>query len=835
MKLDTHREPSESKPRCMNKRLLAFLVIFLGVWQCFGATQVMFKSQDWGGSVQTRPIKLTPQYQYTTDGTNIYYGVPVTIQWTNSNGIVTNALNPNNYTVTASGINGNFVLGVPFTNVVVDAITLTSNLMVFTNWVNGGGGGGISVARGTNIFIVTNGSVVTISSTINTNAFNTNAVLLVATNNAIPKINGIGTNTFVYSGTNTFGPSVTNYSAVTNFYITSVSWNTNLGGLYEWQSTETGGDDGPIYFASNGTYGLIANLEGQGDYPHFYTVTNGAGATIAFCDSPPTFPNRAAMTTNAVLSDAYISFATNSSYSGGWSFIGPVNANLGGGSNLPSSGIVWGGRPQFDGILITNLLPPANWGAALVQTPQFGWNSYLQTSCTVNENEVLAVGTTWATNGVLAAGPCWIWIDCGWASSTVTNINANFPNGVTNVINTLHNYLVNNNRFKVGIYFSANGLPFNPPITVSSISNEVQKVISWGVDGIKIDGLLADPNQQIETHAYGARMMAQAILNTRSNVLLNMTLHPASVSEMGAQFIPKEFFNDTPMWETTSLQEVGSGVNHDLSTADTLRPILWATQRGRIGQFLFNNEQGGGGTENGMTNALNMNLLWPSWIHVGWTNATATKYWTNSELRQILSDGFVAHNREVYSNSYTRIWARPLGSYWPGNKYLVGFINGMTTGAATSNLTVTAGMLGWPTNTPMLIHDPYRQADTNTLTDSFTVTVTTNQTTLYVISLASLGASTNAQTTTVDMRIKRGDLQTTGVLTFAGIKNKSATDYQTAVIHVFNTGGTASGIVAPPNTYTNGTLPYLVTNYSVVNITYHPLYGWTNMLVIPIR
>jgi hypothetical protein len=186
MKLDTHREPSESKPRCMNKRLLAFLVIFLGVWQCFGATQVMFKSQDWGGGVQTRPIKLTPQYQYTTDGTNIYYGVPVTIQWTNGNGIVTNALNPNNYTVTASGINGNFVLGVPFTNVVVDAITLTSNLMVFTNWANSSGASLTQVSNIVNALAI-----------LNSFGHGTNVNLAGNTTNAGPiylQVNGAGNN-----------------------------------------------------------------------------------------------------------------------------------------------------------------------------------------------------------------------------------------------------------------------------------------------------------------------------------------------------------------------------------------------------------------------------------------------------------------------------------------------------------------------------------------------------------------------------------------------------------------------------------------------------------------
>jgi hypothetical protein len=94
---------------------------------------------------------------------------------------------------------------------------------------------------------------------------------------------------------------------------------------------------------------------------------------------------------------------------------------------------------------------------------------------------------------------------------------------------------------------------------------------------------------------------------------------------------------------------------------------------------------------------------------------------------------------------------------------------------------------------------------------------------------------TNSQFQTVNMSIKEGDFETNAAFAFLGLTGKSTTNYQSAVITVHNTTGSAVGIVAPPNTTTNGTLPYLVTNYSMVLLTYHPVYNWTNMLVFPIK
>jgi hypothetical protein len=95
-------------------------------------------------------------------------------------------------------------------------------------------------------------------------------------------------------------------------------------------------------------------------------------------------------------------------------------------------------------------------------------------------------------------------------------------------------------------------------------------------------------------------------------------------------------------------------------------------------------------------------------------------------------------------------------------------------------------------------------------------------------------STTNSQFQTVDMNIKEGDFQTNAAFAFLGIINKSASNYQSVVVTVFNSTGIAFPITAPPNTHTNGFLPNIVTNISKVLIEYHPLYNWTNMLVYPL-
>lgn len=120
--------------------------------------------------------------------------------------------------------------------------------------------------------------------------------------------------------------------------------------------------------------------------------------------------------------------------------------------------------------------------------------------------------------------------------------------------------------------------------------------------------------------------------------------------------------------------------------------------------------------------------------------------------------------------------------------------------------------------------------------NSIVVTVTNLQQALitnkvYWTNVVSL---TNPQSQTVDMNIKEGDFQTSAAFAFLGITHKSTSNYQSVVVTVFNPTASAVPITAPPNTYTNGVMPYNVTNISKVLIEYHPLYNYTNMLVYPL-
>jgi hypothetical protein len=121
-------------------------------------------------------------------------------------------------------------------------------------------------------------------------------------------------------------------------------------------------------------------------------------------------------------------------------------------------------------------------------------------------------------------------------------------------------------------------------------------------------------------------------------------------------------------------------------------------------------------------------------------------------------------------------------------------------------------------------------------TTALTVTVTNLQQGLitnhvYWTNVVSL---TNSQFQTVDMTIKEGDFQTNAAFAFLGIINKSATNYQSVVVTVFNTTASVVPITAPPNTHTNGFLPYNVTNITKVLVEYHPRYGYTNLICYPL-
>lgn len=121
-------------------------------------------------------------------------------------------------------------------------------------------------------------------------------------------------------------------------------------------------------------------------------------------------------------------------------------------------------------------------------------------------------------------------------------------------------------------------------------------------------------------------------------------------------------------------------------------------------------------------------------------------------------------------------------------------------------------------------------------TGSIVVTVTNLQQAIitnhvYWTNVVSL---TNSQFQKINLSVKEGDFETNAGFAFLGVTGKSTTNYQSSVVYVHNTTGSVVPITAPPNTFTNGFNSYTVTNYSVVLLTYHPLFNWTNMIVMPL-
>ncbi len=541
--------------------------------------------------------------------------------------------------------------------------------------------------------------------------------------------NSLMTNSYMMSPVSEFGPSVVLQGSMSNVFISSVTWDSNIGGQYVLGHLEVSSGGNPIAFLTNGgLYGMVYDTS-YDDYPHIIAITNGGGVTIGYLDGIQ-WPIPETLTTNGhIATGAIVSIGTNSTFIPGFSGTGPFAFDGSGVSNVIASATNILGHPSFDGRSATNTIPPANWSAGLLPVPLLGWNSYEQTSCNVNENEVLAVANLWAANGMRDAGWRWLWIDCGWAT-TLTNINSNFPHGITNVVKICHGL-----GFKVGIYLGINGLPYGPGTGLGNtlagvdaqIFSQAPTIAAWGVDGLKIDGLAAIT--EIEAHTLESRLFAAAFIAGRTNVLLDLTLHEPGTSELGAAFTPSEVFNNVPMWEVTSAQET-TGINPELGVTDFLRPILWANGPGRCGQLFFSGNSGE--SINTLTNKLNFDLAWPSFLETGNTNASAAVFFTNQDLVSIITDGLVAPNHEVYSNGFCRIWARPLGKPWPSDKYAVLFINGNTNGPASSNLTVTASMLGWTNGTPLYARDPYQQLELGASNNLWTVNVTTQQTALYL-------------------------------------------------------------------------------------------------------
>src|ERR1035441_8001879 len=143
-----------------------------------------------------------------------------------------------------------------------------------------------------------------------------------------------GTNLTLVWGTNRLTATILPCPDYTNFYVTPVSWDVNLGRKYAWKQTA---DYGFITVATNGIYTLIYDPANDW-FPHAVTITNGVGATVAYCD--PTDPtwNYTQLYTNSVLSSAYFSYFTNN-LPVGWSFNGPITGDGSGLSNVVAAGV----------------------------------------------------------------------------------------------------------------------------------------------------------------------------------------------------------------------------------------------------------------------------------------------------------------------------------------------------------------------------------------------------------------------------------------------------------------------------------------------------------------
>ena len=84
----------------------------------------------------TRPIRLRPQFNPVTDGTNLYWGETMLVYPTNGTVVISNLV-PNQYVVTMDGVAGSWILPVPFTNGYLNMTDLGSNLLTWRYWLSG--------------------------------------------------------------------------------------------------------------------------------------------------------------------------------------------------------------------------------------------------------------------------------------------------------------------------------------------------------------------------------------------------------------------------------------------------------------------------------------------------------------------------------------------------------------------------------------------------------------------------------------------------------------------------------------------------------------------------
>jgi hypothetical protein len=90
---------------------------------------------------------------------------------------------------------------------------------------------------------------------------------------------------------------------------------------------------------------------------------------------------------------------------------------------------------------------------------------------------------------------------------------------------------------------------------------------------------------------------------------------------------------------------------------------------------------------------------------------------------------------------------------------------------------------------------------------------------------------TNAATTAVDFNVPYSELITNAAFAFLAPSNVGTIEYQTCVIMVTNSTGSAVAITAPANVHTTGTMN--VTNLSICSF-FNCAGRWTNMICLPV-
>jgi Alpha galactosidase A len=577
-----------------------------------------------------------------------------------------------------------------------------SGLVTFTNAGNsfvgtfiGNGGGLINLA----------GAAIQ-PGTVNSNALDapTKAQLAMAGSGGGGLINGgTGTNLTLVSGTNVFAPLLVPFNDHTNFYITPVSWDTNLGGAYHWMSNlNYYGDLLPL--ATNGLYTLIFdffpdfmahmitvfNVTNQSGITYAAITNNSVGPIVAYADSSDAFL-LGQLYTNGHASDAYVSALTNYAAMG-WQVVGPA---------IFSNSVI---AQSFvgDGSAVTNVHPEyadiANFPFTLrdrpdatlraFPTPPMGWNTWMDMSFVPYAFRITNIARMFITNGLHDAGYRWIEVDDGWyggrdATHHVTN-NGYIPD-MRGLADTLHSW-----GFKLGLYYRDVQFNANYP------KEDAESLANWDIDYVKLDEVLESnvTNGWLETFATTADILYRS--NNRAPLFIN-------------GHMPEDDPSD-PSWRPIAQQILNSRfATQDVSPGPWLSSGLWYMTNADwyIKAVPCHWLQYDWGTiEYAETNwhqrfqaiaSLNIMIggemvLSRMWdqpvVAVGQlTNVTRTlDILTNREALRILNDPAQMVSRLAYQSAASQAWIKPLGSASKPMEWAVALMNLDQTPGLTTNL-----------------------------------------------------------------------------------------------------------------------------------------------------